>query len=50
VPRKDWRFLAVLLALAAAWWVLTLARGCGEGKPRPLELIPAKQQQATPCL
>jgi hypothetical protein len=44
MPRVDWRFLAVLLALAAAWWALTLLRGCDGGKPRPAELVPPEQR------
>jgi hypothetical protein len=39
MPRVDWRFLAVLLALAVAWWTLTLVRGCDGGKPSVADLI-----------
>jgi hypothetical protein len=42
--RVDWR-LSVELTLAAVWWTLTPIRGCDGGKPRPLELVPAEQQQ-----
>jgi hypothetical protein len=40
----DWHKQALVALLAAAWWALTLARGCDDGKPRPLELVPAERR------
>jgi hypothetical protein len=41
----HWRFLVLLLGLGALPWLLTLARGCDGGKPRPTERGP---EQAAP--
>jgi hypothetical protein len=46
MQRVDCRALVLLLGLAAVWWPLTLARGCG--RPRPLELVAAEQRGPVP--
>jgi hypothetical protein len=42
VPRVDWRFVVLLLTLAAAWWTFTLLRGCE--RTRLPEWPPAEQR------
>ena len=43
--RFDWRALAAFLALAALWWLFTLASRCDGSRPRPTGLIPAGQPE-----
>jgi hypothetical protein len=46
--RVDWRVFGLVLALAAPWWLFTLAQGCDGGRPRPVDLIPAEQRRPVP--
>jgi hypothetical protein len=42
----EWRTLALLLALFAAWAFVALAPGC-DGRPRPAVQIPARPDRGT---
>jgi hypothetical protein len=48
--KPDWRALALLPALLAAWAFAAFAPPCDGGRPRPAKLLPARLCKARPRL